>query len=1219
MSNFFLKIFNFFQQRKALLYIVLFLFVGLLTFSASRISFVEDISSFLPNSTDNKRINDAYQHIGAANKIIVRCAYSDVRCETNDSSVAATRISEIELSEVATRFTEILSELDSADHIKKIIYEVDNEKISQVADFITQNLPYFLEEADYARIDSLIQPQAIEKQLKINKNLLMSPMGGFVRNMILNDPLHFSQKALKNLEIFKLNDSISTDNGFIFNTKGECLVTITSKYPVSETANNKLLAEKIYTAINHTQIEFDNKVKITPFGAALISITNAEQIKSDSFFAISIALILTLALLFYFFRNVKSLFFIALSVVFGALFSIGVIVLFKDTVSIIAIGIASIIFGIAINYPLHFLAHLKHSISEMRNTECDKNQETEFINRKSKIVVFNTLKEIVNPLLIGNITTVGAFLSLLFISSDAMKDLGLFSSLLLVGTIVFVLIFLPQIIAVRQSDMRYATSGRQELQIANHKSQVFGKLADFSPEKNKLVVFIFLIFTIVLFFFSFGTKFDANMQVINYMTTEQRAEMDKLIEENKGKGKTVYVVAEGKNTEEALQNYEKEVEPLIRQYELAHSRQKKHSGISNFFPSKELQQQKIDRWNEFWKDKKTGFQQNFDEAAKNQTFNSGIFMNFNELLNKNFQPQEFAYFALIYKDLGENYFSIDGDRTYVYTILNIPDTAMMASNFSFLGKLRGACFSFDDTSVAQKMVAALSDEFNSMLYICAFIVFVFLFFSFGRIEIAILTFIPMAVSWIWILGLMNIFSLKFNIVNIILATFIFGQGDDYAIFVTEGLIYEYTYRRKMLASFKNSIILSATILFIAIGMLIFAKHPALRSLAELTIVGMVSVVMCAYLFPSLIYRWLISKKGQNRRMPITLWSCLKTAISFATFIICSIIVTLIGFFILTIGGKTKKHKYQYHKFLYVGFRFLSKIIPQVRHKVHNLSGENFEKPAVIIANHQSHLDLLYILMLSPKIIVLTNKWVWNCPFYGWIIRYADFLPVADGIENNVERLRPHVEDGYSILVFPEGTRSKDCSIGRFHKGAFYLAEQLNLDILPIVTHGIGHFLSKQEFLMRKGQVDVEIHDRFQISNFPISDLRLTKISNFARKEMQDKYTAISRKTETPDYFADLVLKNYIYKGAKVERAVRKSLKKNKNFAAEIEKLPESGEIAIQNSGYGEFALMAALVHKNLNITAIEPDDDIRAVAENCLSKPTNLNFTQPVNFTNSRK
>ncbi|MDR1225310.1 MAG: 1-acyl-sn-glycerol-3-phosphate acyltransferase [Prevotellaceae bacterium] len=481
-----------------------------------------------------------------------------------------------------------------------------------------------------------------------------------------------------------------------------------------------------------------------------------------------------------------------------------------------------------------------------------------------------------------------------------------------------------------------------------------------------------------------------------------------------------------------------------------------------------------------------------------------------------------------------------------------------------------------------------------------------------------LTFIPMAVGWIWILGLMHIFGLKFNIVNIILATFIFGQGDDYTIFVTEGLIYEYSYRKKMLASFKTSIMLSATILFIAIGMLIFAKHPAMRSLAELTMVGMVSVVLCAYLLPPLIYKWLVYAKGKNRIMPITLWNLVKTGFSFTVFLVCSIIVTLGGFFILTIGGKARKNKLLYHNILCQSFKILAKWMPQVKYKIHNPHGETFNKPAVIICNHQSHLDLLYTLLLSPKVITLTNKWVWKSPFYGWIIRYADFLPIADGMEQNIDKLRAFTDDGYSILVFPEGTRSPDCSIGRFHKGAFYLAGALQLDILPIVIHGVRHVLPKQEFLLRKGEVNVFIEQRIVgKEKKQTEDLELLNIAKDVRKLYQKRYAEAALQIETPDYLADKVLKNYIYKGAAIEKAARKSLKKHKNFVEQIAKLPENGEVTIQNIGYGEYALMAALAKKNLKIAAVEVDLDKLEIAKNCADVPENLVFVHKLHENES--
>ena len=105
-------------------------------------------------------------------------------------------------------------------------------------------------------------------------------------------------------------------------------------------------------------------------------------------------------------------------------------------------------------------------------------------------------------------------------------------------------------------------------------------------------------------------------------------------------------------------------------------------------------------------------------------------------------------------------------------------------------KNASSSIAFDAGSITRRMIASLSDNFNYVLYICGLIVFVFLLFSLGRLELTLIAFTPLALSWVWILGLMGLFDIKFNIVNIILATFIFGQGDDYTIFMTEGLMIE---------------------------------------------------------------------------------------------------------------------------------------------------------------------------------------------------------------------------------------------------------------------------------------------------------------------------------------------------------------------------------------------------------------------------------------------
>ena len=278
--------------------------------------------------------------------------------------------------------------------------------------------------------------------------------------------------------------------------------------------------------------------------------------------------------------------------------------------------------------------------------------------------------------------------------------------------------------------------------------------------------------------------------------------------------------------------------------------------------------------------------------------------------------------------------------------------------------------------------------------------------------------------------------------------------------------------------------------------------------------------------------------------------------------------------------------------------------------IKNNSGEEnpFDKPAIIICNHQAHIDLMAILALSHKIIVVTNKWVWNAPFYRWIIRYADFYPAEKFDVEDIGPLRNKMQEGYSIAIFPEGTRSEDCSILRFHKGAFYLAKELNVSIIPVMIHGFGYVLPKKYMLLKKGELHIEVLPRICTDNIDYQEL-----CKETRKMYKEKYSELCKEVETPNYYADEIINNYIYKGKDVLNAVRKSLAMNDNYKELISAVPETGNVLLRNVGMGEVSLLMALVRKNANFTAIIEDEEKYLTANNCASIPKNLIYSQEVN------
>lgn len=216
-------------------------------------------------------------------------------------------------------------------------------------------------------------------------------------------------------------------------------------------------------------------------------------------------------------------------------------------------------------------------------------------------------------------------------------------------------------------------------------------------------------------------------------------------------------------------------------------------------------------------------------------------------------------------------------------------------------------------------------------------------------------------------------------------------------------------------------------------------------------------------------------------LPLLIWrkggTILRTvgALLFFLFFMVLIISPSVWIYV-QIGKMTEKKKWKLHMLIYHAARAVTlKIgIPGAKFRYKVDPSVDFNKPSVIVCNHQSHLDLISLLSLTPKLIFLTNDWVWHSPFYGFLIRHAEYYPASKGIENLMPQFRSLIARGYSIAIFPEGTRSFDCKIARFHQGAFYVAQELGLDIIPIFLYGTGRVLRKKTYHLAKSPIYMEV-------------------------------------------------------------------------------------------------------------------------------------------------
>ena len=177
----------------------------------------------------------------------------------------------------------------------------------------------------------------------------------------------------------------------------------------------------------------------------------------------------------------------------------------------------------------------------------------------------------------------------------------------------------------------------------------------------------------------------------------------------------------------------------------------------------------------------------------------------------------------------------------------------------------------------------------------------------------------------------------------------------------------------------------------------------------------------------------------------------------------------------------------------------------VKVTVRDRHSHDFSKPSVLICNHQSHLDLMVLLSLTPKIIFLTNDWVWKSPFFGYFIRHAGYYPVSEGIDALTPKLKELTDSGYSVCVFPEGTRSSDGEIMRFHKGAFHLSAALGLPVTPMVLYGANRVLPKGTWWMHRWPICLEICDSIETSDLGEFGATEREICKSMRRFYKEKY------------------------------------------------------------------------------------------------------------------
>lgn len=1146
MHTFFVKTYYFIRTKRGLSLGVALLFLLLGLFFTSKITFEEDISQIIPKSENADVTAKVLKQLNFSDKITVLIQKREEGADAD-------------LSELATQF------IDSLDRCKPYIEDIQGivgqENIKETFDFVYENLPLFLDNHDYRLIEEKLKQDTIAKQVQSNYRSLISPSGMVSRDFILKDPLGISFIALKKLRQLNLGDDFQLKNGFLTTEDGKnVLLFISPKTKGSETQQNGLFAEQLNAIKESLNGTFKGKATLSYFGSPLIAVANADQIKHDIHYTVAISMTVLMLLLILFYRKITVPLLLFLPPLGGALAGLTTLYFLKDSISAISLGIGAVLLGVTIDYSLHILTHYKKGVS-----------------------IEALYKDITKPLIISSCTTAIAFLCLVFVHSEALKDLGVFAAVSVMVSALISLVVIPQLYQPKEGNERHT---------------IIDRIAQFSYDKNKIVIGAATVVTVIGAYFASDIQYNTDLSALNFVPKEIKETQDKLEAISSVASKSIYTVAYGKTIEEALEKNSIVFDSL--------SKQKMEGAIKNFSSiggvvlSKKNQEQKIKKWNAFWTtEKKQHTQQELIAQTQPLGFKPETHNAFYELLQKEFSPLSLAEYKSL-KTLFINEFV--SEKEDLITLTSVAKVSTLAQRDRYIQNISGIeqVIPIDRQQLNETFLGKLKQDFERLINYSFIAILIVLFYFFRRIELVLIGALPIVITGFVVTGLMVLFGIELNIFSTIVCTLIFGHGVDFSIFMTSAMIKKYTFGHDDIPTYRASILLAVLTTILAVGVLVFAKHPALLSISIVSLIGILTAVVVTFVFYPILFRIFISNRPKKGRSPVGLGMFLYSSILFIYYGFGGVALSVFGQLILKLAPVNKKTRMTW--FRKAMSNFVKSVLyanPLVKKRVINEHNENFYKPAVIISNHTSFLDTLAVGMISHKMIFLVNDWVYNSPVFGRAVKLAGFYPVSQGLDGGVEHLRAKVEEGYSLMIFPEGQRSYTNAMGRFHKGAFFLAQELQLDILPIYIHGNSEVLPKGDHIIYHGeQITVKVDKRIKIDDLSFGKQyaeRTKKISQYFKQQ----FAELRNEIEGEDYFKRKLLMSFMYKDRELQQIIKSDFQKNKSLYYKLNQhLPQEAKIANIANDFGQVDVLLTLQEPKRKLYTFINNPEKRGVAKN---------------------
>lgn len=791
----FVKIYRFFQKHKMLLYTLMVLSSAVFVFFALKVKLDVDLVRLLPAS-DHSESGLVFDNLKIKDKIFMEMTGAE-------PEVMAGYVDEL-----------MDSILANDEGIANTLYRFEPDMALNALDFAMMHVPSFVDTSMYAQFDSAIAHA--NETMAHNYELIMNDESGAVTDMVATDPLNLRQYLMPDLSSglgFTLID------GHLFCADSTVALIYISPDFQSFDAE---LGSKLMDNINHCVGEFQKvhpDVEVLMHGGVVRAGDNNRVMSRDIYLTVGISLLIVLIVLCLSFKSFNITWQNVLPVAYGTFFALACMYWIQGGMSLMALGVGSVVLGVALSYCLHVIIHQR------------------FVGDVEQM-----LKEEALPVCLGCLTTIGAFIGLFFTQSDLLKEFGLFSTFALIGNTFFVLIFLPHFL---REDER------------GHNEKIFKgieRINNYAYDRNPFVVIGLCIIIVIGFAFSGKVQFDDDLKHIGYESDALHKSENLYSEKNDHGGLQQYFAVTASTLDEAL-DANKALSSTLDSMRRAGDLIAYTPAVSILFQSQAEQQRRIDAWQRYWTPEKVSqAMAAVKSAAVHNELSPDIFVPFQAMVEADYEPGDLYASGVVPDGLLCNFIEENNGTYLIFNTTQLKKEKMKEVCDHVAGMPKAVVV--DPFYYTAGMLNMLRSDFNTTLLISSIFVFLVLLFSFRDLVIAIIAFLPMFFSWYMVQGWMAIFGLPFNMVNIVVSTFIFGIGVDYSIFVMQGLLAAQRGEGSRLLEYhKVAVFFSALVLIVVMVSMLCATHPTITSIGYSTVIGMLSTILITYILQPLFFRW----------------------------------------------------------------------------------------------------------------------------------------------------------------------------------------------------------------------------------------------------------------------------------------------------------------------------------------------------------------------------